>query len=419
LARHGRVYLDSTAMAQMPHSVRRSIFDYFKENLRGSNHSEHSSEAREAQAKVDETRRKLRDFFGARNYHVCFNSGTTASSNFVGLNFPFESRDLLLLTHMEHNSQVATVRQNAEKAGARIQFIPVDSEGRLDLNQLRQVAYNHRNLAGKVLMNIVHVSNVTGIVNPVQEVKGILNRYFGDRAFLYLDMAQSSGHIPINLNELGADAAATSAYKMFGPTGMGALFANDRICDVLHNRVSGGGAVKLVTEQGFIPEDMPGRFEPGTQNIEGIIGWGFTLDYLANIGMDKIEKYDTSLGRHFLEGLLRIPNVEVYGPRDFKDRTAIIPFNVGGRRNYGRVAKTLDKFGVSVRDGCFCAHFYVPRLLGVSGSVVQDKFSLIASGKKRDEVELEGAVRASFSFYNNKNDANRALNAIREIANGN
>jgi cysteine desulfurase/selenocysteine lyase len=223
LGEKNRVYLDSAATSLEPQSAIDKGFEYRKTHLRGNNHSKNSEEAREVHEKLEDVRQKLQDFFSAQNYLVGFTSGTTETSNWIASRFPFKKDDLIIITEAEHNSQILTARNMAKSAGAQIKYLPVSSkEGKLDLKQLRRIVTEQ--VSGKILLNLVHISNVSGVINPVKEARKIM----GNRGFIYLDCAQSAGHIPINLDELDVDFAGISAHKMYGPMGIGAIFINKK-----------------------------------------------------------------------------------------------------------------------------------------------------------------------------------------------
>ena len=407
----GRIYLDNGATTQVPKSVIDRIHQYRTSHLRGSNHSKNSDEAKEYQLRYEEAKEKISRFFGARNYHLALTAGTTAASNLLAARFLFEPDDLLLITEMEHNSQVLTARNYAKKAGA-VSYLPVNlPEGRLDLGALRKIVSESK--AGKILLMLVHVSNVTGVINPVKEIRKILPA----NVLIYLDLAQSAGHLPINLDELEVDFAGVSAHKMHGPMGLGAFFVKKECDKYLDNEVSGGNAVKLVGKTETAYEDSPLRLEPGTQNLEGAIEWGFAIDFLNKIGMAAIERHDRVLGEYFLKEILKIDGVEVYGPKDFYQRIAIIPFNLGSSgTNYEQAARKLNQLGVSVREGCFCAHLLLFQLLGVREDQHNSKIKELQAGADFDSLAVEGALRAAFAFYNTLEDAEKAIAAIREAA---
>ncbi|MFA6888368.1 MAG: aminotransferase class V-fold PLP-dependent enzyme [Candidatus Woesearchaeota archaeon] len=416
-----RVYLDSTATAQAPASVIRQMTEYRLNHPRGSNHSKHSQEARKAQEEYEAAKRKLQQFLGAGDYLIGFSSGTTGTSNWVATRFPFKPGDLFLYTEAEHNSQILTAREFARRGGARVKHVRVHKEnsagertGYLDLDHLRELVASAGR--GRILLNMVHASNFTGNVNPVYEVKKIL----GDRGFIYLDMAQSAGHIPIDLDTLDVDFAGCSSHKIFGPMGIGAVFVNNRSKRYIGKGISGGSAVELVSRYFQVDSEAPEQFEPGTQDIEGAIEWGMTLDYLTTIGMQRIHEHDNELARYFAGELRKIgPVVKLYGPRDFgRDRVAVVAFNIGTAydKTYEQVALELDEKGISVRDGCFCVHILSSKLIGLPDWGIELRTLMRKAGIQRETLQYPGAVRASFAFYNDLMDAYKAVQAIREIA---
>lgn len=405
-----RIYLDSTATSQQPQSVKDRMHIYRSTHIRGSNHSENSAEAKEAQARHDEARKKVLRFFNAENYIVAFTSGTTDSSNWVATRFPFDKGDALILTDAEHNSQILTARHIAKEKGVDVFYVPITlPDGKLDMEYLAQTISARK--SGKILLNLVHVSNVSGIINPVKEIRKML----GKRGFIYLDMAQSAGHLPIDLNELDVDFAGISSHKMYGPMGLGAVFVNKKSERFIGNGISGGSAVNLVSRKFTDFSDAPARFEPGTQDIEGAIELGYTIDYLKQIGMENIEQHDRELGKYFMSELKKINGLSIYGPVDFRERTAVITFNITGI-NHKDVAKKLDFLGISVRNGCFCSHIYTSQLMGAPKMAQEVRTMFGKLGFSKDFLMIPGAVRVSFAFYNTLDDAYKAVVAIRELA---
>jgi len=402
-----RIYLDNTATSQEPLSVITKMEDFRKTYLRGSNHSENSDEALHYDKEVKLARTKVTNFFHANNYCVVFTKNTTESSNIIACRFPFEKDSTLIVTEMEHNSEIVTSANFACKIGATIQYAPITEEGRLDLEALDKLISKAK---GQILLNIVHIANFTGMVNPIGEIK----KHYGDKIFVYADLAQSGGHLPINLDQMNVDFAGTSAHKMNGPMGMGALFIRKDRVEMLSKEIAGGGAVKRVTKDKFIYMDSPACFEPGTQDLEGIIEYGYTIDYLTNLGMDTIHGYDYTLSKYFHDKLQSIKNVTTYGPIDYKGRTSVVPFNVKNVHSHNQTARALNKQGISVRNGCFCAHIYVAKMIGLTEEEYKEYINM-----DLDHEQLPGAVRASFSFYNNLEDADKALNAIESISKNN
>jgi len=407
----GRIYLDSTATTQEPQSVKNIMHEYQTQPIGGSNHSKNSLEARRANDRFEEARQKLQLFFNAKNYIVAFSGGTTDSSNWVATRFPFKKGDMLILTNIEHNSQIVTARNMARRVGVHIEYVPEnDVTGQIDLEKLRSIVSNRKK--GKILLNLVHASNVTGVINRVREIRNIM----GERGFIYLDMAQSAGHIPIDLDALDIDFAAASSHKMYGPMGIGAIFINKKSNRYIPNTVSGGSAVKLVSRWITAYADGHARFEPGTQDIEGAIEWGFTIDYLQKIGIEKIAAHDSALGKYFFNELKTIPKINILGPTDVKHRNAIVTFTGAALGvDHEHMACELDRRGISVRDGCFCAHIYVSRQLGAPDIMHEIRTGMMKLGLFKDLLMLPGAVRTSFAFYNTIDEAYKTAQAIREI----
>jgi cysteine desulfurase/selenocysteine lyase len=408
-----RIYLDTAATSQEPLLVKEKIHEYRINHIRGSNHSKHSSEAVEAKEKYEQSRKKLQDFFHASNYIVVFTSGTTGTSNWIATRFPLTGEDLLIITEAEHNSQIVTARNIARKVGADICYIPVFlPEGDLNLDVLKKVVSKRK--SGKILLNLVHASNVSGIINPVKEIRKIL----GNNGFIYLDLAQSAGHMPIHLDDLDVDFAGVSSHKMYGPMGIGAIFINKKSKRYVKSNISGGTAVKQISKWLTKYSKPPIKFEPGTQDLEGAIEWGYTIDYLNKIGMKNIEAHDKILGEYFIHELQKIKGIRIYGSTLCTNRTSVVMFNIGAftRLNYDRVAKKLNRKGISVSDGCFCAHIYAAKLIGLPEVILEIRTGLMKLGVNEKMLKPFGAVRASFAFYNTLEDAYNTIAAIREIS---
>jgi len=407
-----RIYFDNAATSQEPQSVRDLAFSRRRNFLRGSNHSKNSEEAKRAQREYELCKDSLKSFFHADNYDIGFTSGTTESSNLVSTRFAFNKGDLLILTEMEHTSQMVTARNFAKLNGADVEYVPVSPfDGRLDLGFLQSIVEHYK--PGKILMNLVHVSNVTGIINPVSEIKSIL----GKDAKIYLDIAQSAGHLPINLDELDVDFAGASSHKMYGPMGVGALFVKKSSQQYLNNLVMGGGAVKYVTLDYDTSAEAGERFELGTRNLEGILEWKFAIDWLESIGLERAHKHETGVASYFISELKKIKSVNILGLDNFSkgDKTGVIAFNVGEHKlkNHQKVAVALDNYGISVRNGCFCARPYIAKLMGFHQLPLQEILDAKQEGR---ELQLPGAIRISFGLYNTLEEADKAIYAIRSIA---
>ncbi len=406
----GRVYLDNAAMAQVPHSVIDEMHEYRKTHLRGSNHGHESDESRDMHRQYALAKKTVRDFFGAGDDHIAFTSGTTESANNIATRLRFDAGDLLLLTDLEHNSNMLTATNFARGRGVDVAYVPATEDGRLALEEMARLAHGRK---GRVYACVSSASNVTGVRNSTKEIKKLL----GHNGVLLSDEAQSAPHGFLNFDDSGSDFAYLSAYKLGGPTGLGILFIRRGAEQYLDNKISGGSAVTLVGRSSFVPAPEPAASEPGTKNLEGVIEFRMLLEYLSRIGMDKIEKHERALGNYFLRGLMATGNVTVYGPRDIRDRVPVFPFNIGpSELNYSEMASALNGKGISVRSGCFCAHNYLARLLGIPDDVHEGILARVREGESKEAAEVKGAVRVVFSYYNTPQDAYRAVQAIRELA---
>lgn len=410
LNKYNRAYLDNTATSQRPLSVIDEFYKFSINNIRGSNHSLNATEARHYGQLINQVREDTIEFFNAQKYYLAFTKGTTDSSNSLATRLNFEDGDTYIITNMEHNSEIVSFRNLAKNQNVDVKYIPVDHNGILQAKVLDEYMSKAK---GRVFLNIVHVSNFTGQINHIGEIK----KKYGDKVIIYADLAQSAGHLPINLKEMNPDFAATSSHKMYGPMGIGLLFIKKGKENLLKREIAGGGAVEFVSANHTILSPYPSVLEAGTQDLEGIIELGMVLKYLKKIGMEKIHEYDKLLSKYFHDSLNDIPGVETFGSRDYKDRTSIVPFAINGDySNYDIVAKKLDEAGVSVRDGCFCAHIYVASLLGISSTIQDYRATLLNKGRRNSKDKLPGCVRASFAFYNNLEDANTALTAVEDIS---
>jgi len=321
--------------------------------------------------------------------------------------------DVVLLSMMERSAQRVTAKKYAESVGAEVLWVPVTKpEGRIDLIELEKIVSQKKKK--RIFLSISHVSQVTGIINPISQIRKIL----GESNFICLDLSQSAGHMPIDLNAFKVDFAGVTAHKMFGPMGKGALFINKKRKNCLSGHISGGSAVALVSKHAAAPSGLPAKFEPGTQNIEGAIEWSLTLDYLNRLGMDSIEAHERTLGEYFLREIQKISKVKLLGPTELSDKTAIINFIVGPVQppvfltsfagiTSEAIEKDFDRHGIRARNGCFLTHKYVGQLLDIP--VLKD------GDMDNDIFLLPGALRVSFSFYNTLEEVYAALKVIKKM----
>lgn len=407
-----RVYLDNGATTLEAKSVRKEYEKWRNNRTRGSNHSWFNKEAREAQGDFLDSKGIIRDFLGAKNYYVALTSGTTEGSVALALRFDYKPSDLVIISEMEHNSQILPIRKFTRKLGIDMVYAPITPTGTLDLNALESIVGKSKH--ERILMNLVHTSNVTGVTNPVNDIKKIL----GERGIIYLDIAQSTAHTPINLDELGVDFAGLSAHKVYGPMGVGALLIKKSSDKYLNNSILAGGAVDFVTPEFEVPVMSPERFELGTKNLEGAHEFALALKWLSKIGVSRVQAHEKELGKYFTKELAKINGVQILG-HDPERSTGITTFNVGShaRMMHGRVAQRLNDDGIAVRNGCFCSHIYTAQLTDTvqySEVRLQEYFEKYAPGP--GDFIVPGGVRVAFGAYNTLEEASKTIQSIRKIA---
>jgi cysteine desulfurase/selenocysteine lyase len=377
------IYLDSTATTQKPEAVLQSLERYYR-TYNANIHRGVYKIAEEATAAYEAARGKVAKFLNARsNQEIIFTRGTTESMNLVAYSWGrtnVGAGDVIVLTEMEHHSNLVPWQILAKERGATIRYIPVDGQGRLDLSGLDQL------LSGPVkLLSMTHVSNVLGTINPVAEVA---RKAHAAGAVVMVDGAQSAPHMPVDVRALDCDFLALSGHKMLAPTGIGALYGKRAILDAMPPFFGGGEMIREVRLEGSTWNDLPFKFEAGTMNIADAIAFGAAIDYLNAIGMDAIHAHGTELIEEAARVLGSIPGVKTFGPPP-SERGAIVSFTVDDIHAHD-VAAVLDSEGIAVRAGHHCA---MP---------LHTKLGLTAT------------ARASFYVYNLLSDVERLGEGIRK-----
>ena len=377
------VYLDSTATTQKPRQVLDAVDHYYR-NYNANIHRGVYRIAEEATEAYENARERVARFVNARSpREIVFTRGTTESVNLVANAWGranVRQGDVIVLTEMEHHSNLVPWQLLATAQGATIRYIPVDGEGRLDLSGLDRL------LDGPVQMvALAHVSNVLGTINPVAE---IARRAHAAGAKVLLDAAQSVPHMPVDVRALDCDVLAFSGHKMLAPTGIGALYGKRDVLEAMPPFLGGGEMIREVRLEGSTWNDVPFRFEAGTMNIAGSIGLGAAVDYLSEIGMDAVHAHGSELVEEAFRVLTSIPGVTIYGP-PAAERGAIVSFTVDDIHAHD-VAAVLDREGVAVRAGHHCA-MPLHRKLGIAAS-----------------------ARASFHVYNDAGDLERLGEGVRK-----
>ncbi|HYR51519.1 MAG TPA: cysteine desulfurase [Candidatus Dormibacteraeota bacterium] len=359
---HGKplIYLDSTATTQKPVAVIEALDHYYR-TTNANIHRGVYAIAEEATARYEEVRGKVARVLGARSSsEIVFTRGTTESVNLVSNAWGRKNvgkGDVILLTEMEHHSNLVPWQMLAAEKGAVLRFIPFDGQGKLDLSGLDAL------LEGPVkIVSLTHMSNVFGTINPVAE---IARRAHARGALVFVDAAQSLPHLGVDVRALDCDFLAFSAHKMLGPTGIGALYGKREHLDAMPPFFGGGEMIREVKLEGSTWNDVPWKFEAGTMNIADTIAFGAALDYVERIGYEAIVEHSRELVTETMKLLGEIPGVTIYGPSP-AERGGIVPFTLDDIHAHD-VATVLDHEGVAVRAGHHCA-MPLHRKLGVAAT---------------------------------------------------
>jgi len=387
---HGKplVYLDSAATSQKPRRVIDALVRYYTE-YNANVHRGIYEMAEEATRRFEESRAKLAAFIGARRpEEVVFTRSTTEAINLVAYAWGranIRAGDEIMLTEMEHHSNLVPWQLLAAEKGAKLVFIPFDAEGVLQLD-----VYERLLSARTKLVALAHQSNVLGTINPVREIAA---RAHAAGAKVLVDGAQSAPHMPVDVAELDVDFFAFSGHKMCGPTGAGALWARYEILDAMPPFHGGGEMIMVVQLDASTYKDPPHKFEAGTPNIGDCIVWGEAVDYLQGIGMQAIREHEQRLTAYALRQLAQVPGLTLFGPKDVARRGGTIAFATDVAHPHD-VAQVLDQEGIAVRAGHHCAQ-PLHRRLGVSAT-----------------------TRASLYLYNTEQDIDalvRGLHVVRRL----
>jgi cysteine desulfurase / selenocysteine lyase len=383
---HGRplIYFDNAATTQKPGAVLEAVRRYYEHDNANVHRGLHTLSARATEA-YERARQRMADYIGAATAdEIVFTRGTTESINLVaqawGEKF-LQSGDVILLTEMEHHSNLVPWQLLAERIGARLRFVPVRDEGSLDLERLSSFL-----TPGVKLFAFTHISNSLGTINPVTE---LCRKARDIGAITVVDAAQSAGHKPVNVQEIGCDFLAFSGHKMCGPTGIGVLYGRAEVLGSLPPWHGGGEMIVSVTLEKSSFKKAPHRFEAGTPNIAGAIGLAAAIDYIERIGRAAIFEHDSELTRYALERFDELPGMRVLGPSG--ERGAIVGFVMDAAHPHD-LTTFADQYGLAMRGGHHCNQPLMRRL-GVTGT-----------------------TRASFYFYNTKEEIDRMIEILQKAA---
>jgi len=378
------VYLDSTATSQKPVSVIEAMNDFYRRSNANIHRGVHTL-AEEATALYEDAREKIAKFINAPSARqIIYTRNTTESINLVAYTWAranLKPGDLVILTEMEHHSNLVPWHMLATERGIELDFIPVAEDGLLDMDAYRALLARTPKLVA-----FTHMSNVLGTINPAAEIIR-LARDVG--AVTLVDAAQSVPHLAVDAQALGADFLAFSAHKMCGPTGIGVLYGKVELLEAMPPFLGGGDMIKEVKLRSFRPNSIPYKFEAGTPAIAEAVGFGAAVDYLTKIGMTNIAAHEHEITEYALERLEEIPGVKVFGPSADK-KGGVASFTLDGVHPHD-VAQILDRDGIAVRAGHHCAQ------------PLHEKFGIPAT------------TRASFYLYNTKEEVDLLVNGIYKV----
>lgn len=374
------VYFDNAATTQTPQVVIDTIVDYYS-NYNANIHRGVHTLSQEATDAYEEARIKIQQHFNAKELHeIIFTSGTTHSINLVANGFTsfLKKGDEIIISALEHHSNIVPWQMLSERTGADLKVIPMNEEGVLIMSAYDELLSNKTKL---VFAN--HISNALGTINPIEE---IIDKAHKVGAAVLIDGAQACPHLKPDVQALDVDFYVASAHKMCGPTGVGVLYGKSAWLTKLPPYQGGGEMIKEVTFEKSTYADLPHKFEAGTPNIAGGIAFGAAIDYMNGIGFDSIETYEKELLNFGTEKLLEIEGLKIYGTSS--NKTSVISFNIEGIHPYD-IGSIIDKLGIAVRTGHHCAQPIM------------------------DFYKIPGTVRASFAFYNTKEEIVKLAEAVK------
>lgn len=376
------VYLDNAATTQKPFAVLKAVEMYYREANANVHRGVHTLAAR-ATEQYEAARETVQHFIHAKeSAEILFTRGTTTSLNWVAKSYgemAVEPGDEILVSVMEHHSNLIPWQQLAKRKQAVLKYIDITKEGLLDMDSLRS------QLTAKTkIVALAHVSNVLGVCNPIQEIARLVHE---KGAVIVVDGAQAVPHMVVDVQELDVDFYAFSGHKMLGPTGIGVLYGKRHLLEQMEPVEYGGEMIEFVSEQDSTWKELPWKFEAGTPNIAGAIGLGAAIEYLSNIGLAEIQQHEQELMHYIWPKLTAISGLTIYGPTDMEKRSGILTFNLDNIHPHD-VATAMDMQGVAIRAGNHCAQPLMRKL------------------------DVSSSARASFYLYTTKTDADQFIDAL-------
>ena len=373
------VYFDNGATTQKPQVVIDAEANYYANENSNVHRGVHFLSGL-ATDKFEKTRNTIQKFIGAKhNHEIIFTKGTTDAINLVANGFRtlLNKGDEVVISEMEHHSNIVPWQMCCEQSGANLKVIPLLENGELDMLTFENLLSENTKL-----VSVTHISNALGTINPIEE---IIKKTHATGAKILIDGAQAASHITLDMQELDADFYCFSAHKMFGPTGVGVLYGKEEILNELPPYQGGGEMIKEVSFSGTTYAELPHKFEAGTPNIAGVVAFKAAIDFINDLGIDQIAKYEEELLQYATSEILKIEGVKIYGTAEHK--SGIISFNIEGIHPYD-IGVIVDKLGIAIRTGHHCTQ------------PIMERFN------------IPGTARISLAVYNTKEEIDICINAI-------
>ena len=374
------IYLDNAASTQKPKAVINAIKDYYENDHSNVHRGVHTLSVRATEA-YENARVKVTEFLNSPNNHqIIFTKGTTDSINLIATSITslINENDEILITAMEHHSNIVPWQELCKRTGAVLKIIPINENGEILIDDYKDMVS-----AKTKLISVVHLSNTLGTINPIEDIIKIAKSH---DVITVIDGAQAAGHLPIDVQQLDCDFYLFSGHKIFGPTGIGVLYGKEEILNRIDPYQYGGEMILKVTFEETTYNSLPHKFEAGTPNIAGAVGIGASIDFINSLDRDLCHEYEMSLHDYALNQLEQIDGIRIIGKSSHK--SAIISFVIDGIHPHD-IGTIINQKGIAVRTGHHCT---MPLM---------------------DFYEIPGTVRASFSIYNNHSEIDKLINAIK------
>ena len=378
------IYFDNAATSQKPNAVIDAIYRYYREYNANIHRGIHKL-AEEATLAHEEAREKVAKFINAQHAsEIVFTRNATEALNLVAHSWGKANvgkGDKIVVSIMEHHSNIVPWQLLAEEKGARVEFVKIDKNGELRQDEVQELIDERTRMVG-----LTHASNVLGTINPVRDIARTAHRF---HAVFVVDAAQSVPHMAVDVRDMECDFAAFSGHKMMGPTGIGVLYGKTELLESMPPFLSGGEMIREVHTAGASWKDLPYKFEAGTPNISGAIGLGAAVDYLRAVGMKNVYDHENQLTRYALDKMKQVEGLDIYGPLNAERRVGVISFNLGDIHPHD-LASILDEDGIAIRSGHQCAQ---PLM---------------------EFLQVPATSRASFYIYNTKEEVDVFIEALEK-----